>query len=105
MYCTNGITGGTNRVGAESPAGDGKWGHSDLAGNVFEWTLDWYVTAYPLPCMDCAALDTSDPMGRVLRGGGFFNEDVSLLRSDYRGIHHSPITRISSYGVRCARAP
>ncbi|HEY5951509.1 MAG TPA: SUMF1/EgtB/PvdO family nonheme iron enzyme, partial [Kofleriaceae bacterium] len=39
-YCVNDPTGGTNRVGSESPKGDGKWGHSDLAGNVWEWTLD-----------------------------------------------------------------
>ena len=25
----------------EVPKGDGQWGHSDLGGNVWEWTLDW----------------------------------------------------------------
>lgn len=104
MYCTNGSIGRANRVGSESLAGDGKWGHADLAGNVFEGTLDWYA-AYPLPCMDCAALDATNATERVLRGDGFFNEDVSLLRSDYRLTHHTPSIRSSGYGLRCARTP
>src|SRR6185503_5212427 len=31
-------------VGSRSPQGDGKWGQADLAGNVWEWTLDWGAT-------------------------------------------------------------
>lgn len=104
MYCTDGSVGGTNRVGSESPAGDGKWGHADLAGNVLEWTLDWYHADYAVPCVDCAAL-TPGVDGQVLRGGGFFNEFVSYLRSDYRMNNHGPGTHSSSYGMRCARTP
>jgi formylglycine-generating enzyme required for sulfatase activity len=103
MYCTNGSIGGVNRAGFESPAGDGRWGHSDLAGNVFEWTLDYYGE-YPLPCVNCADL-TAGTVERVLRGGGFFNEKVSLLRSNYRDTYHGPNVRSPSYGLRCARTP
>lgn len=102
LYCTDGSVGGTDPVGSESPAGDGKWGHADLAGNVLEWTLDWY-TDYAASCEDCAALTPGSE--RVLRGGGFFNEDVSFLRSDYRLNHHGPGTHSTSYGMRCARTP
>ena len=103
-YCANGGAGGPNPVGAESPAGDGRWGHADLAGNVWEWTLDWYA-AYQEPCEDCASLLEVPPGERVLRGGGFFNEDVGLLRASYRLVHHGPAVRVASYGMRCARRP
>jgi formylglycine-generating enzyme required for sulfatase activity len=49
------------------PAGDGRWGQSDLAGNVFEWPLDWYA-AYAAVCTDCA--DITPTSYRVIRGGG-----------------------------------
>jgi formylglycine-generating enzyme required for sulfatase activity len=37
-YCLA-YPGAANRVGSESPKGDGKYGQADLAGNVWEWTL------------------------------------------------------------------
>jgi formylglycine-generating enzyme required for sulfatase activity len=104
MYCANGTVGGSNRVGFESPLGDGRWGHADLAGNVWEWTLDWFGP-YDASCADCAQLVPAVPAERVLRGGGFFNEDVGLLRSAYRDVHHNPGARVTSYGLRCARRP
>ena len=82
------------------PSGDGRWGHSDLAGNVFEWVLDWYAT-YTNPCMDCARLDTQSY--RVLRGGSY-GGDVSYLRAGYRYIG-TPAGRNSGIGLRCARTP
>jgi sulfatase modifying factor 1 len=42
--------------------GDGRWGQSDLAGNVSEWVLDWSAS-YPNPCTDCADL-TAPPAPR-----------------------------------------
>ncbi len=82
------------------PAGDGKWGQADLAGNVVEWNFDGYGD-YFVPCADCANVDGSS--GRVARGGSwFFN--ISLLHPSYRtGI--PPSYSGSSYGVRCARTP
>ena len=41
-------------VGSKSPQGDGKWGHADLAGNLWEWTFDYWQTPYQNPCIDCA---------------------------------------------------
>ena len=92
--------GGVNAVGSES-AGDGKWGQSDLAGNVFEWSLDAYVTSYVVPCVDCASLMTTSL--RVFRGGGTFNSAASLLASfrEFAG----PASRSSNVGFRCARPP
>ena len=101
MHCVNGATGGTNQVGSESPTGDGRWGHADLAGNVWEWTLDYFTTAYLMPCDDCANLMPGT--SRVLRGGGYF-VIASSLRTAYRGFL-SPANRDAGFGIRCARNP
>jgi sulfatase modifying factor 1 len=81
------------------PAGDGRWGHSDLAGNVWEYTLDWYASPYPQnPCADCANLVPA--MFRVLRGGGYFSLVTYLRVADRYGADPAPF---NNTGVRCAR--
>ena len=81
------------------PAGDGRWFQSDLAGNVFEWTLDWYAS-YVNPCMDCANL--VEASYRVVRGGSFVN-GATDLRGSYR-YDFTPTNRNYNIGVRCARS-
>jgi formylglycine-generating enzyme required for sulfatase activity len=83
------------------PMGDGRWGQSELAGNVWEWTLDWYAAAYPAPCTDCA--DTAPSASRVYRGGSF-NSGAMVARSGHRS-GDTPAIRAYSIGVRCARSP
>ena len=100
-YCANPPSGSVNAVGSESPAGDGRWGQADLAGNAYGWALDWYQSPYANPCNDCADLTpTSD---RVIRGGGF-PSPASNLRGAHRD-YASPNARGSDIGVRCARTP
>lgn len=92
--------GTVNNVGSESPKGDGRWGHADLAGNSTEAVLDWYQNPYPPgPCDDCANLTTAD--FRTYRGGGFAF-DASMQRS---GAHAGMDTLATGrgWGVRCAR--
>jgi formylglycine-generating enzyme required for sulfatase activity len=88
-------------VGTESPKGDGKYGQADLAGNAWEWILDWYGIPYPNPCMDCA--DTTAATGRVLRGGdlayGYLYQSSSYRFSNAPGFHGG------DYGARCVRSP
>ena len=96
--CTPG--GAANDVGSESPLGDGKWGQSDLAGNVFEWTLDTFVP-YVTPCSDCANFGAGG--ARVNRGGSS-NLVAGVALSSYRN-NDPPTTRDASIGVRCARVP
>jgi formylglycine-generating enzyme required for sulfatase activity len=99
-YCVNPPTGAVNRVGSESPKGDGKYGQADLAGNVSEWTLDWYAP-YSNPCTHCADLTAASV--RVFRGGDF-NETASFLRGAYR-LLGTPDPRDYGIGVRCSRTP
>jgi formylglycine-generating enzyme required for sulfatase activity len=55
-------------VGSKSPNGDGRWGHADLAGNLWEWTRDRYFNPYTqVPCNDCANLAGDGTF--VVRGG------------------------------------
>lgn len=87
-------------VGSKSPQGDGKWGQADLAGNVWEWTLDWSQTPYRLAtCADCADLQTAP--NRVFRGGGFPNESFYQLSSVR--LEDVPTDRDYDVGFRCAR--
>jgi len=88
---------GTTTLGA------GLWGQLDLAGDVWEWDLDWYAT-YVDPCTDCSYLTTTS--SRVVRGGDFGRPASYFLPpsrySDtptYRG------TYIDRTGIRCSRTP
>jgi formylglycine-generating enzyme len=90
-------------VGSKSPAGDGRWGHADLAGNGWEWTLDYGRTPYRLTtCNDCADLQGGVP-NRTFRGGGFPNENYYLVTG--ARIDDVPTDRDYDVGLRCARQP
>jgi formylglycine-generating enzyme required for sulfatase activity len=91
---------GPAAVGADSPAGDGAWGHADLSGNVGEWVLDW-DGGYPRPCIDCANL--APTTNRRTRGGGF-DADTLHLRTPSQD-SAQPQARYANLGFRCARAP
>lgn len=82
------------------PYGEGRWGHSDLAGNVFNFAADWYEShSFPNPCADCLDF-TVTVAGHALRGGAF--DSVSLRLHDTRASF--PDTgRLRSLGIRCAR--
>ena len=82
------------------PLGDGRWGQSDLAGNVWEWTLDLYGN-YVTPCVDCAQVESGT--FRVRRGGSFDVGEPSL-RAGPR-YYNTPTNYYESLGARCARTP
>jgi len=99
--CPTATLSNISEVGSRSPAGDGKWGQSDLAGSMREWTLD-YLDAYPDDCDDCANL-TNVVGGREARGGDWNNDAASL--SSYLRIAYDPANAMSWVGFRCARRP
>jgi formylglycine-generating enzyme len=103
-YCPTGsssCTGGVTNMAAVGYAsqGFGKWGQLDLAGSVWEWTLDWR-TDFANPCVDCA--NTSAATARTFWGGGF-NVDKSQF-PPFRG-GDQPERYGPSVGFRCARTP
>jgi formylglycine-generating enzyme required for sulfatase activity len=95
------VAAGANKVGSESPKGDAKWGHADLAGNVWEWNLDWYAV-YVNPCTDCAYLTKTTY--RVFKGGSFDDSAIVVSTGD-RSQASLPSTRRIDNGFRCSRTP
>lgn len=90
-------------VGSASPAGDGVWGHADLAGSVAEWALDWYVFEYgqTTQCTDCVA---ATPVERRIGRGGSWSGDASYLLTSAR-LELDQDLDVTFVGFRCARPP
>ena len=94
-----GCTTGPSNVDALT--GTGRWGHSDLGGNVWEWVLDLDGT-YPNPCDDCALL-TSASLSRIVRGGSFVSTTPNLRTADR--FQYAATAHLDNVGFRCAYPP
>ncbi|MCF6388252.1 formylglycine-generating enzyme family protein [Mycobacterium sp. MBM] len=96
--------GTTKPVGSYPPNG---YGLFDMAGNVWEWTLDWYgedrTTA---PC--CADDSRDEQFGvprKVVKGGSFLCADSYCMRYRPAARRPQPIdTGMSHIGFRCIRS-
>ena len=83
------------------PVGNGKWGHADFSGNVYEWVRD-RAGAYPADCVNCVLLSGAE--NRVARGGCYSNYNL-LVQTAYRlGFPPHPTASHSGIGIRCARS-
>ncbi len=101
-----GLAKGTCTVANIAPVGSatlgaGLWGQLDLAGDAFEWTLDWNAPSYTDPCTNCAILTGGS--FRVTGGGSFSYPDCYL--PPYSPYLSPPTDRSGNTGFRCARTP
>jgi len=82
--------------------GYGKYGHADLTGGEWEWTLD-YFAAYQSPCFDCAYVSDPGSALRTLRGASW-DYPANQLYVATR-LSDDPTIHFSNDGFRCARPP
>ena len=81
------------------PSGNSPFGLFDMAGNVSEWTLDFY-TSYTMS----AVIDPTGPTSgviRLFRGGSWDNSTATVVRAAYRN-PSSPTSRQYHIGFRCS---
>lgn len=81
------------------PAGVSEGGIYDLAGNVWEWTSDWYGPYGSEELTDPKGPETGEK--RVVRGGGFNGLRPSWARPAWR-YKTEPDARSHGIGFRCA---
>lgn len=91
------------KVGSKSPAGDGRFGQSDLSGNVLEWVMDVFRPDFATTsCDDCVNL--SGGTNRVVKGGAW-GRTIDQLAVGYRDGLDPWSTLSEKGGFRCARDP
>jgi formylglycine-generating enzyme required for sulfatase activity len=90
---------GTTIVGS-FPDGGSPYGVMDMAGNVAEWTSDWFQPYPGYPGGDNEAQYFGEKY-RVIRGGGWFS-DQNLVRATYRSASSAELAN-DDVGFRCAR--
>ncbi|HEY5627574.1 MAG TPA: SUMF1/EgtB/PvdO family nonheme iron enzyme [Nitrospira sp.] len=98
-----GLKEGTDTVSqvGNRDAGKSPYGVHDMAGNLYEWTMDWYDDRY---YSDLTAINPRGPMqgtSKAQRGGSYTNTPYRL-RSTFR-TKGDPMEQEHNVGFRCAQ--
>ena len=84
--------------------GQSPYGAYDLAGNLYEWVMDWYAENYYLNFAGSPAINPHGPAegtAKVQRGGSYINSPYRL-RSSFR-TKDDPNETDQNVGFRCAQ--
>lgn len=86
------------------PLGDGRWGHSDQVGNLWEWTS--YNSENGRDCVDCScdSFEAAWMFGRTF-GGSYDAARDEAFATSYQRVELERGDYLRDRGIRCARAP
>lgn len=94
----------TSMIGSYPP-GASPYGVLDTAGNVWEWTADWYIVRYYDEAPDQNPPGPDAGNARVIRGGSWLEGTYKGILLSFRAANRSwrdPSQAINNLGFRCA---
>lgn len=99
---TSAQVGDTTAVGSY-PQGQSPYGLMDMAGNVYEWILDWYNASYYNEAPDYNPGGPGSGESRVIRGGSADYRE-GFASTVFRD-NHPPFEATDQIGFRCVIQP
>lgn len=88
----------TDKIG-QYPNGESIFEANDMAGNVWEWTSDWYLEDYYAMSANVAPLGPDEGELKVVRGGGYDSDAVDLRAAARMAL--DPEEAFNNVGFRC----